>query len=191
MSLTTETSITLLEDIKLGKPDAWTKLVEKYRPRILAKLQRKGLQLDDADSYTQEILIELFQRFSKFKRKKRGSFRSWLNSLIIYRAIDFFREKVKLPKGLPTDIPFYDKQTSCDNQMNDDYKLSTQIKIQNIVNLIRSEFTERDWSIFFLYAGEELTPQVIAKELNISENVVYLVKSRMTKRIAKLFKDLY
>jgi RNA polymerase sigma factor (sigma-70 family) len=185
MSSNTETSLTLLQGLQSGSNDAWDRFVTRYRPRIMAKFMRFGLQLEDADSFTQEILIELFQKISGFKRERTGSLRNWMSTIIKYRLIDFFRQKKHKPKFETLN----DNHTS-KNRCQTPESTSVSETVMKMIQLIRSEFSDRDWKIFFLYVGEDVPPEIIAKELKITPNMVYLVKSRMMHRIAKIVHEL-
>src|SRR5262249_53401127 len=61
--------------------------------------------------------------------------------------------------------------------------------IETAMRSIAPEFSERDREAFERYAVEGQTPEDVARELNISVDLVYQIKSRMTKRLAEVVRQ--
>ncbi len=64
------------------------------------------------------------------------------------------------------------------------------ILYRRAIELIRSEFSERDWAAFQLLASQDRRAKEVATELGMSTNAVYLAKSRIRKRLREEFGDL-
>lgn len=54
---------------------------------------------------------------------------------------------------------------------------------RELLEVIRHEFSHRDWEIFYQYVGLERPPDEIALEFNTTRNTVYLTKSRILRRL--------
>jgi len=64
---------------------------------------------------------------------------------------------------------------------------NTKQEVDDLITLIRDDFSDRDWKIFYLYVAEERPVEEIADELGVSTNVVYLAKSRILRRFKQVF----
>ena len=59
------------------------------------------------------------------------------------------------------------------------------------VDLVRSEFEQRTWQVFWLTAIEGCSPGVVAEELGISPASVRQAKSRVLRRLKREVGDLF
>ena len=64
------------------------------------------------------------------------------------------------------------------------------ILYQQAMELIRNEFSERDWQAFRLVVLDERRPKEAAAILRVSANTVYLVKSRILRRLREEFEEV-
>ncbi|WP_237225917.1 RNA polymerase sigma factor [Rubinisphaera sp. JC750] len=179
------TSMTMLNGAKEGSAAAWQELVERYRPWIVRQCIRSGLSRDDAENISQEVFIDLFQRISNFERSRQGSFRKWLSLISRSRMVDSIRSFAKRKEELA------DPQQMSQVTKSEDTKTlnalaptaRTMERFEATMERLKKTFKERDIEILVRLATGTQSPKEIAKELGISVNVVYLVKSRMMKQI--------
>ncbi|WP_197439652.1 RNA polymerase sigma factor [Calycomorphotria hydatis] len=178
-----QTSSTLLHAAQLGDDDAWSRMVKKYSPMIYRRCRRQGLSINDADTITQEVFLELFKRIERFQRQRKGSFRKFVGLVVHSRITDFFRSLKKAPGSL-TDSQLFALPFPTDGASNTDQQEKSFTEIRHALS---KEFSDRDWVILYRSVGDETAPVEIAEELGISVNTVYLVKSRMLKRLREIF----
>lgn len=183
------TSSTLINEVKIGSPDAWEKFVENYRPWITRNCKRSGLSTHDAENISQEVFIDLFKRIQSFEHGRQGGFRRWLHLIVRSRIVDFIRlfsrnQEHVVDPGILASSP---REESNENQ-----ELSEPIKkrYEQVCDHLNSQFSDRDFQILILYLAEELSPKEIASQLHISTNTVYLVKSRMIRQLKKALRGL-
>lgn len=82
----------LLLRAQTGDPASWERLVTLYQPLIRHWLSRQSISRQDADDLTQDVLVILTRELSKFQHAGRvGSFRSWLRTITVNRAREFWR----------------------------------------------------------------------------------------------------
>src|SRR5947209_5841927 len=87
-----DTSVSLLERLA-GEPTDrdWQRLHDLYQPLLRAWMARAGVSSSDADDLLQEVLLVVFREVADFDRRRTGSFRSWLRTILVHRLRDFFR----------------------------------------------------------------------------------------------------
>src|SRR5262245_40325069 len=87
-----ETRQSLLLRAQTGETDAWKDLLDLYRPLILAWLNRQGVPARDQEDLGQEVLLSVVKHLPGFRHTgQRGSFRSWLRTIICSRTADYRR----------------------------------------------------------------------------------------------------
>lgn len=141
-----------------GNRLAQARLYEAFAPYSLAIIRRYGIEGGKERDLVQEIFIEIFTKLDRYDHQ-RGSFKTWLRKITIFRIIDFQRKNAKLPftsiestEGL--DIPTNDEPLQ---HFPPSYLLSA------IAQLPAGYRT-----VFNLYAVEGLSHEKIGQLLSIS-----------------------
>lgn len=188
------TSVSLLERALLKESAAWERLVSLYGPLIYAWCRRWGLQPGDAENVGQEVLLRLHRRLGEFRRERPGdTFRGWLFTIARNCYVDFVRRESRQPRARgDTDFQKFLEEIQ-DEVRDEDIACSSQDKLllyHRAMDLIRNEFSDRDWSAFQKFAIEERPAGEVAVELGVSVNVIYLAKSRVLRRVREEFVDL-
>jgi RNA polymerase sigma-70 factor (ECF subfamily) len=179
-----ETSTTLLRAVSEGDQDSWVRFVDLYRPVLIRKCREMGLSAEDSDCMAQDVFIELFRRIDKFNRQRAGSFRKWLKMVLHSRIIDDRRRR-KIAPELYESLDFVSCLLPEVDEVLQEQKSSA--KIHTIIETIQTQFSGRDWAVFYLTIGEERPAKEVAETLEITENMVYLCKSRMLKKLRRTY----
>ena len=187
------TSLSLLARIREKEQEAWTSLVKLYAPLIYSRCRRRfDLAEQDAENVGQEVFGAIHRKVGDFERQRTGSFRAWVNRIVDNKCLDFLRKKnpaqpvggseaIDIIRNIPlTDIP----EDSVEE--NDERKTLLREALKQIEN----EFSSRDLRIFWEVAAEERNKKTVAEEMGVPINVVYLVTSRIRKRLKELCFDL-
>jgi RNA polymerase sigma-70 factor (ECF subfamily) len=183
----TATSSSLLRFAASGDENAWAKMVNRYGPMVRKHCLHAGLSAADADCLSQDVFSELFLRIGKFSRQRPGSFRRWLGMLVHSRIIDHIRQvrrRRKEHSAAMSRLPSSGKAVAADESG------SSRSVRSEILKLIRHDYSDRDWQIFYMYVGLEQSPEEIANELGVSRNTVYLVKSRIIRSLQSRLKPM-
>jgi DNA-directed RNA polymerase specialized sigma24 family protein len=81
----TQTSVTLLDRLKMAGPEAsdWSRLQGIYQPLIRRWLARVPGLGAEAENLAQEVFVVLIRELPRFERQRKGSFRAWLRQVTV------------------------------------------------------------------------------------------------------------
>src|SRR5437868_1934355 len=86
------TRLSVLERARAGDDASWRRLVDLYAPMVRVWLLGVGIEPQDAEDLTQDVLAELVRKLPDFEHAGRtGSFRAWLRLVAVNRAKKFWR----------------------------------------------------------------------------------------------------
>ncbi len=188
------TSATLL-DLLRTSPDevAWGRLNELYRPLLLDWLQRDPVLRNDAEDLAQEILMVVYRELPDFERKRKGSFRKWLRTILDFRVKGHRRnsQSTPLPLGMETDdgplAELVDDHSELAQRWDREHDAYV---VDHLLKLIAKEFIELHVRAFRRHVLDGVRPAETAKELGVSIAVVWQAKSRILRRLRELGKGL-
>ncbi|MCM8537029.1 MAG: sigma-70 family RNA polymerase sigma factor [Lentisphaeraceae bacterium] len=173
---------------------AWNELVGVYNNYIFVIIRKMNVPTDDCDDLLQQIFIKIWKGFSDFEYgKNRSKFRTWLGAVSHSVVYDYFRKKKSLSS----------KQTmAAEESLSSNFSSITEPEIEEIV--------EREWRIYIsnlamqnvkkIFSGnaieafelsmKEVPGEKIASQLGITLDSVYMLKSRVKKRLIEEIKML-
>ena len=183
------TSSSLLVRAKLNEPAAWERLFELYTPLVYHWCRRAGLQASDAENIVQEVLLKVLNALPEFRHDEpKHTFRGWIHVIArntIRNHFNGFR-----PDNTPLPQDDFLQDTSGLNADSAESSEEIRLLYRKAVDLIRNEFSETDFKAFRRVVVDGQAPKFVAGELGVSVNVVYLARSRITKRVRDEFQDL-
>jgi RNA polymerase sigma factor (sigma-70 family) len=183
-----ETSQSLLQKAKDNpQSEAWFQLVRIYEPLIAGWVVRAGIEQSSVGDITQEVFQTMSRELVNFDHNgKTGAFRNWLKTTAINRCRrhwDVKKREVSSSKSVNSiDIlnqladPVSELSALWDSE-HDHYVM------ERILNLVRSEFDTRSFSVFVRNAIEGESPEELSKEFGIAVGHVYKIKFRVIKRL--------
>jgi RNA polymerase sigma-70 factor, ECF subfamily len=182
------TSISLLERLRFHPESAdWKRLVELYTPLVRRWLLRQDVPTADADDLTQDVLGVVVRELADFQHNQRpGAFRAWLRAITVNRIRGYWRGRQHSPQvGGDSDAArrleqledLHSSLSKLWDQEHDRYVLG------RLVKLIEPEFPVAWWQAFRRHVVEGARASEVAKELDVSVNVVLLAKSRILRRL--------
>jgi RNA polymerase sigma-70 factor (ECF subfamily) len=185
-----ETSLSLLNRLRSSpESESWDRLVGLYSPLIRSWLRRYDVQDSDANDLVQEVLLAVSKDLAKFEHAGQpGAFRSWLKAILVNRLRCFWRARDRRPQArgdsdIDGRLALLDDPASemsrIWNQQHD------QFVLRQLLALVEPQFSANTWQAFQLVALKGKPADVVAKELEISVNAVFIAKSRVLSRLRK------
>ncbi|MBN2579871.1 MAG: sigma-70 family RNA polymerase sigma factor, partial [Pirellulales bacterium] len=87
-------SSTLLDQLRLRRPEAWERFVRIYSPIIYRWCRRSDLAAEDAADVFQEVLAAVMLHLPEFRRESpRDSFSGWLAAITRNKVRDLYRRR--------------------------------------------------------------------------------------------------
>ncbi len=190
MAYTTRQS--LLKGILEQNEDAWRDFYNFYKPLSRIILRRRGLPESELDDLHQMVMVDLFKKGCVERyQKERGRFRVYLQKIIHNKCCDLMtrilKEKAK-QEGLEEKLclEWFEEEESQEQWE----KVWQEFLNGKALEILRQEVSEQQYMIFDLYALQQLPVKDVSKILKVSENQVYLAKSRLTDRLVKIMQQL-
>ncbi|MDR3634441.1 MAG: sigma-70 family RNA polymerase sigma factor [Isosphaeraceae bacterium] len=188
------TSLTLLERVRANEADAWSRLVQLYAPMIRYWCLRGGLQESDADDAVQEVCRAALAGLPNFHRDRPGdTLRGWLRVITRNTLSLHFRRTVRHPLASGGSEAFVRLNEVADPRVDlpdDDSPVELQGLYRRALELVRGEFEERTWQMFWLAVVEDRPPADVATQFGVSAVAVRKAKSRVLRRLREEVGDL-
>lgn len=177
-SLSSTQSI-LLERMRAGDNLAYRDLLQWIGPQVNRWCRRLGLNDVDAEEVFQESFAAVFQNLHRFEKNVHlGGFRAWLWTIVSRKAIDLRRKANLQFLGDGIDlIAEFNPPEQDDKERND--------LLWSVCRIVRTEFTESSWKIFWATTVENRIAADVASELGMSAAAVRKTKSRVLAAIRK------
>lgn len=176
-----ETSLSLLERLRCPTDQhAWQRFVELYTPLLFSWARRIGLQTHDAADLVQEVLTLLVKKLPEFQYDQNRSFRNWLHVILRNKCRDWKKKRTAWQRA-ELAAAVVDEDPEVDDTLSElEYR---QFLIAAALRYVEREFSETVRQAFHEFAVLGRPAAAVAAELGMTENAVYLSKSRVLRRL--------
>ncbi len=179
-----ETSLSLLDRARNDPHDgSWERLVDLYTPLVRGWLMRMGVQPADADDLVQEILLAVLRELPNFRHSGRtGAFRSWLRTILSYRARDFWRSARYRPSATGGTSwaerleQLVDERSDASREWDLEHDRHVMARL---LEQVRPRFEPKTWEAFRRQVFDGQRADAVAADLGMSLNSVYVARSRV------------
>lgn len=182
------TSLSLLNRLRQSPDDEnWNRLVTLYGPLLKSWLVRYDVQSADADDLIQDVLMAVSKGIAEFDHNQRpGAFRSWLRTILVNRLRGFWRARRRRPQvaGGSESDPQLAQLSDPNSDLSRLWNLQhDQHVARQLLELTKSRFAPATWEAFRRVAIGGEQADVVAAELGMSVNSVFIAKSRVLRRL--------
>jgi RNA polymerase sigma-70 factor (ECF subfamily) len=189
------TSLTLLERLRANEPDAWGTMVRLYTPLVFHWCARGGVRGADADDISQEVFRAAAAGFAAFRRERAGdTFRGWLRGITRNMLLQHFRRSGRQPAasgGTEAFVRLHEVTDAAPGLADeDDPAPEVEGLRRRALELVRCEFEDRTWQMFWVTVVDGRSPVDIAAELGVTPAAVRKAKSRVLHRLREQFGEL-
>lgn len=168
---------------------AWEEFVELYAPVIYRFTLSRGLGKEDAGDVVQDVMRSIAGAMGDFEYDPdRGTFRSWLFTVVRNQIAGFFRRKACRPHlhGGTTVLALAEGKEICSESENEWEREYQQQLFHWAAAKVRQEFGDETWQAFWRTAVKDHDAADVARDLKMSRSSVYVAKSRAVKRIREV-----
>jgi RNA polymerase sigma-70 factor (ECF subfamily) len=174
------TSQSLLERVRqLDDEASWARFTALYTPLLYSWARRLVAQPDDAADLVQDVFAAVVRRLPELRYDPSKSFRAWLRTILMNR----WRTKCRRPSPSPLAADPAQEDpgpAALDEQDEAEYR---RYLLRQTLSLLRSEFSPTFWRAFEEHVLADRPAEEVAAQLRISPGTVYVIKSRIFKRL--------
>lgn len=160
---------------------AWSEFHGLYAPLLYDYARSRGLNHEDAEDVRSECYQALVRQLREFEYDRtKGSFKSWLRTMVSRRVIDRLRKRRerRADTDMLREIPVAPQ--------SDDEAWEIEWKRQHLrycVDLVRPMVSVQIWQAFKMLAEDGDSVDAVCKSLSMNASQVYKAKARMLKLI--------
>jgi RNA polymerase sigma-70 factor (ECF subfamily) len=168
-----------------GDGVAWERLVGVYQPMIRGWLLHHLVHAQEADDLTQDVLAVIVRELARFSHAGRpGSFRSWLRTITVNRAREFWRAGRCRVRSEGDFGEVLDQLADPDSPLTATWDREHDAHVlRRIVALIESEFEQNTVHAFRRLVFDGCKPADVAAELGLTLAATYGAKARVLQRL--------
>jgi RNA polymerase sigma-70 factor (ECF subfamily) len=188
----THTTTALLEGLHDdGGNAAWEVLDRRYRPIVIGLARRLGLPEQDALDVAQDTMIRVLDEYRDGRYdRERGRMRSWLLSIARTKIADVYRKRAvrREARGESAMVTIPN-----DQELEDIWATERRsVVLREALADLQATSKTSDQSIraFEMLVFHRQGVSDVAKKLDMSENDVYLAKSRVAKKLKETVQKL-
>jgi RNA polymerase sigma-70 factor (ECF subfamily) len=184
------TSPTLVARIAARDPAAWETMVKLYGPLVLYWIRRQGLSEHDALDVLQEVFSGVAASVGRFRNQPGSSFRGWLWVITRNHLARYFRSRassVQAAGGSEAWLKLADIADALSDSPDENTERPALNELYHRgLQLVRCEFEDRSWQIFWQSAVDQVPTSEIARQFGITANGVRQIKSRILRRLREV-----
>lgn len=188
----THTTTALLEGLHDdGGNAAWEVLDRRYRPIVIGLARRLGLPEQDALDVAQDTMIRVLDEYRDGRYdRERGRMRSWLLSIARTKIADVYRKRAvrREARGESAMVTIPN-----DQELEDIWATERRsVVLREALADLQATSKTSDQSIraFEMLVFHRQSVSDVATKLDMSENDVYLAKSRVAKKLKETVQKL-
>lgn len=185
---TTGTSTSLLWRAGQGDAEATRQVCFLYQPLIHRWCRLKGLNENDTEDVSQEVLLAVFRGIGEFQRERTGSFRRWMRQISQHKIADCYRKQKEVAVG-GTDFQQRVEEVPADLDSVAEQG-ERHILLRQAARMLEMECSFTNWQAFYRSEVEGQDSAQICKELQLTPGAFRVVKSRVRKRLRQVMEGL-
>ena len=176
------TSVSLLRRLHTDEKEiAWERFVELYAPLIYHWTLRAGLPGSQAADCVQDVLTLLVDKLPTFSYDPKKSFRAWLRTVTVNKCRDTLRHNATVAQSASPLQP--DDAVAPDGvELFTDQEYQRSL-VHRALELMQTEFEPNTWQACWKQVVSGESASAVAQQLGMTENAVYLAKSRVLRRL--------
>jgi RNA polymerase sigma factor (sigma-70 family) len=179
-----DTSLSLIDKARANSGDrAWERFVDIYSPLLHNWLSRLDIQAGDADDLVQEVMIVISRELPGFEHNGRtGAFRKWIRTILVNRVRNHWRVRdyEPAPSGGSSWTARIEQLADDRSDASREWDLEHDRHVMaRLLAHVRTQFETQTWEAFHRQVVEGIRADVVAAELGVSLNSIYVARSRV------------
>jgi len=176
----------LIEKARSGDGEAFNRIVQAYRKRILGTIARLINRPDDVEDVGQEVFLRLYYSLDQLRTAE--VFEPWLYRLTVNASYDYLRRQRRRPEARMSDLSeqqvILADAAAGGKQSDEDQR---KAKIREQVDSLLSNVSEEDRILLMLKEVEGLSLKELEQVYKVNENALKVRLFRARQRVLKAF----
>lgn len=175
----------LIDGMRKEDPQAWCRLTQIWTPLIYTRCRRHGLNAEDAEDVTQNVLIRVFAGFSKFQRDGlKDRFRFWIATITRNSLADHFKSRKSRPIATGgSDARHVMESAPALDSDDDSLWCGPSHVVAQALQIVERDVAANSWQAFQLVQYQNFSPRQAAEQLGMSEGAVRVANHRIRERL--------
>ncbi|TWT96319.1 RNA polymerase sigma factor RpoE [Neorhodopirellula pilleata] len=187
MSVTdSSTNVSLIARIQSDQrhEESWVDFVDRYGRRIFSWCERRGLQPNDAEDVTQEVLVRIAKYIRSFRYDAKQSFRGYLRQATENAVNDFTRlQNRQLPADQPDSISWLHLIESKGELMENLSEVFDLELLEFAMTRVRSRVSTERWRAWHETTIQGRDNKEVASELAMPLGTLYAAKNQIGNQV--------
>jgi RNA polymerase sigma-70 factor (ECF subfamily) len=179
--------MTLIDRARSRDEEAWGRLVDLYKPLVCFWCASAGVTGADADDVAQEVFQAALKSLPGFRKDRPGdTFRGWLRTITRRMLGRHYQRVGRQPRasgGTDAQLRLAEVADTPIDLPDDDPPAQRQGLYRRALELVRAEFEDRTWQMFWLTVVEDQAPDTVAARFGVTPATVRKAKSRVLHRL--------
>lgn len=191
--LALSTSMSLVARLGLREDTAWRDFLSLYTPLVVCWCKRKGVARGDIGDLAQDVFREVTRSVAQFRKEaSRGSFRGWLCRIVHRQIATYYEQRASAAKGGSAAFDQL-QQLPAPAEVEEEpaqVVAETSYLYHRAVSVIRGEFNQKSWDVFWRLVVDERNATEVAAEYQLTSAAVRQIKSRVLRRLKQVVGDI-
>lgn len=184
---TISTSSSLLDGIRSGRSEAWTRFVKIYAPFVYGRCRRCQYSEIDAHDIAQDVFVRIHGGIARYRPDgEPQSFSRWFARVITSALMDFGRKAQRFPQ-VPGGSGFLGVLHNTPDEIENSVSITAEADrlqlVRNALRVVERDFEPRTWRAFLEHGINERPAPEVARETGISADAVRQAKRRVLQRL--------
>jgi RNA polymerase sigma-70 factor (ECF subfamily) len=189
------TSLSLLIRLRGQDRQAWQEFLTLYAPLVVRWCRRRGLADEDTADVAQEVFSRVARSLGQFRKESpEDTLRGWLYRITHREIAEFFRRRdpLAVPEGGTGVVQRLQQHADPRPPEPEGEEVRQEIcyLYQKAVEVVRSEFSDSAWQMFWRTAVDGNPATEVAAEMGTTAAAVRQAKSRVLRRLKQAVGDL-
>lgn len=169
-----------------SNPEAWSRFVDYYGPKIYTWCLRWNLQDADAQDVTQDVLLRLSLKLRDFQYDASRSFRAWLKTLAHHACADLYQSRGRQATAGGGNGQVERLLNSVEAREDLVQRLEEEFDrelLEVAMTRVRLRVAPQTWQAFTLTAMEGLSGAEVSARIGMQVAQVFVARRRVQKML--------
>lgn len=178
----------------------WQDFMDKYGRFIFGMARKSGFSVEESEDVVQDVLLSVAKKMPEFRYDgDKGSFKAWLVMIVKSRIIDHLRKKyrrlpdVARPNGEPDETRVEERVAQHEDALSHETVWQGEWEtyvLETALSRVKERLPAKHFLAFRMCTQQQKPPAEVAKALGISLPMIYVIRHRAGRMVAKEIEQL-